>query len=207
MSATSALRDMWDEEVAPGEIELLRANEYALLGRLLARAPDAELLGVIGDLRGDDTPLGRAHSELARASRDADPAALEREYFSLFIGVGRGELLPYASFYLSGFLNDRPLAAVRQDMAALGLERVETLRDPEDHLAILFDVMAGLAARRFDETVVSQDIFFARHIEPWASKFFDDLAIAPSSDFYRHVAALGSAFIAVEAEAFAIEDT
>ena len=206
MSATSALRELWTGEVAPGEVELLRANEYALLGRLLANAPDAAFLRAIGDLRGDDTPLGRAHSALAEASRHADPKVLEREYFSLFIGVGRGELLPYASFYLSGFLNDRPLAAVRRDMAALGLERVDTLRDPEDHLAILFDVMAGLASRRFDETVMSQDVFFARHIEPWASKFFDDLAIAPSSDFYRHVAALGGAFIAVETEAFAIED-
>jgi TorA maturation chaperone TorD len=184
------------------EIDLLRAQEYGLLSVLLARAPSADLLKSLTALSGDETVFGQAHTALAAAARATDAPALEKEFFALFIGVGRGELLPYASFYLTGFLNERPLAAVRRDLAALGLEREEGLRDPEDHIAILFDVMAGLAAGRFEETGVSQHEFFSRHIEPWAGRFFEDLATAPSSRFYRAVAAVGSAFVEVETQAF-----
>jgi TorA maturation chaperone TorD len=184
------------------EIDLLRAQEYGLLSALLARAPTLNLLRDIAALRGDETPLGKAHTELAEAARSADAEALAKEFFALFVGVGRGELLPYASFYLTGFLNERPLAAVRRDLAALGLEREGGLHDPEDHIAILLDVMAGLAAGRFEETGVSQHEFFVRHVEPWAERFFEDLAIAPSSRFYRAVAAVGAAFVEVETQAF-----
>lgn len=184
------------------EIDLLRAREYALLASLLARAPTQQLLRGLALLQGDDTPLGLAHTALADTARDADPATLDREFFALFVGVGRGELLPYGSFYLTGFLNERPLAAVRRDMAALGLERSEGLCDPEDNIAILFDVMAGLAAGHFQDEAVSQHDFFKQHIEPWAGQFFEDLAVAPSSRFYRAVAAVGTAFMAVESRAF-----
>ncbi|WP_245409797.1 TorD/DmsD family molecular chaperone [Pararhizobium haloflavum] len=184
------------------DVDLLRAHEYGLLGELLARCPGPDLLHKLSGLRGDDTPLGRAHTALADAARSADPGAVEDEFFSLFVGVGRGELLPYASFYLTGFLNERPLAAVRQDLVVLGLEREAGLHDPEDHIAILCDVMAGLAAGRFEEEGVTQQAFFARHIEPWAGLFFKDLATAPSARFYRAVAAVGAAFVDVESVAF-----
>jgi TorA maturation chaperone TorD len=193
------------ESLAIDEVDLLRAHEYALLGALLSRAPDSEMLARIAQLQGDETPLGLAHSELARAAAAADAAAVGKEFFSLFIGVGRGELLPYGSFYLTGFLNERPLAAVRRDLKVMGLEREETLHDPEDHIAILFDVMSGLAAGRFDESEVSAADFYRWHIEPWVGRFLEDLETAPSSHFYKSVAALGAAFIAVESEAFALD--
>lgn len=187
------------------ELDALRAYGYALLARLLHRAPDRELLRILAGMKGDDTPLGRAHTELAEAAGRADPNRVEREHFALFVGVGRGELLPYASFYMTGFLNERPLADVRRDFAALGAERAEGLYDPEDHIAILFDVMAGLSRGQFVDAKLGELAFFTRHIEPWAMRFFEDLAIAPSSDFYKSVAALGSAFLTVESSAFALE--
>ncbi len=122
-----------------------RAQEYALLAMLLAQAPDAETLGRIAQLPGNATPLGRAHLALAQAADTANPETVEREFFNLFIGVGRGELLPYGSYYLTGFLNERPLARLRQDLRAQGIERAEGLQEPEDHAAILCEIMAGLA--------------------------------------------------------------
>ena len=132
------------------DIDVLRAQEYALLALLLSRAPTADLLGRLAELRGDASPLGLAHIALADAARTADPDSVSREYFDVFVGVGQGELLPYGSYYLTGFLHGRPLARLRQDLDALGIEADETLREPEDHIAILCEVMAALASGRFD---------------------------------------------------------
>jgi TorA maturation chaperone TorD len=188
--------------VAQGDVETLRALEYGLLARLLARSPDAETLALAGRLVGDESDLGRAHGALAEAARSAAPEAVSREYFDLFVGVGRGELLPYASYYLTGFLNERPLAAVRRDLRVLGLERAEGLHDSEDHVAILFDVMAAVAAGHAGTASLDDRVFFQRHLEPWAPRFFDDLAKAESARFYRAVAAVGAAFMAIESQAF-----
>src|SRR5438309_362802 len=96
------------------DIALARADEYRLLASLLGQAPSPELLGRIARIAGDGTKLGRAHAALAQAARDTDDAeTISREYFDLFVGVGRGEFLPYASYYLTGFLQERPLAAIR----------------------------------------------------------------------------------------------
>jgi TorA maturation chaperone TorD len=187
------------------EIDLVRAQHYGLLSLLLGRAPNAALLSQIAELPGDESPLGRAHGALAAAARAADPDAVSREYFDLFIGVGRGELLPYASYYLTGFLNERPLARVREDMAALGVERGEAVSEPEDHLAILLDTMAGLASGRLEAAPGSDARFFAGHVQPWAGKLFADLETARSARFYSHVGALGRLFLDIEAEAFAME--
>jgi TorA maturation chaperone TorD len=190
-----------------GDVDILRSHEYALFGTLLARAPTAETLRALTMLAVDDsTPLGEAHMALARAAEQADVDAVASEYFSVFTGVGRGELLPYASFYMTGFLNDRPLAAVRQDLAALGIERVDGLMDPEDHAAILCDVMSALAAGQFESGPVSEVDFFRRHLDPWIARFFEDLTKAPSANFYAAVGRLGLAFIAVERQAFDLED-
>lgn len=188
--------------LAPGDVETLRALEYGLLARLLARAPDAETLALAGRLVGDDSDLGRAHGALAEAARAAAPEVVAREYFDLFVGVGRGELLPYASYYLTGFLNERPLAAVRRDLRVLGLERAEGLYDSEDHVAILCDVMAAVAAGHAGTASLGDRVFFQRHLEPWAARFFDDLAKAESARFYRAVAGVGGAFMAIESQAF-----
>jgi len=190
---------------ARDEVEHLRSREYDLLATLLGRAPTRRFVDLIGQIEGDGSALGRAHQSLAAAARSADPNALSREFFDLFIGVGRGELLPYASYYLTGFLNERPLARVREDMAAIGIERAERVSDPEDHIAILFDTMASLASGRVDADPGQESRFFARHLEPWAGRFFADLEVAKSARFYRHVAALGRLYMDIESEAFAIE--
>src|SRR5262247_162905 len=136
------------------EVDAARAEEYALLSVLLARAPDAELLARLGTLRGDASPLGLAHAALAEAADRTTAERVEREYFDLFIGLGRGELLPYASYYLTGFLHERPLARLRADLGKLGIERVAGQAEPEDHAAILCEIMAGLASRRFPSRTV-----------------------------------------------------
>src|SRR5947199_7996278 len=142
--------DLYREQPAAkvDEIDLARAQEYALLSALLARAPDADLLARLARLGGDASPLGVAHVALAEAAANAGITKVEREYFNLFIGLGRGELLPYGSYYLTGFLNERPLARLRDDLADFGVERVEGNYEPEDHAATLCEIMAGLAAKR-----------------------------------------------------------
>ena len=127
------------------EIDQLRAAEYGLLSLLLGKAPDAQTLARVATLKGDGSDLGIAHIELAAAAAASDDRAAGKEFFDLFIGLGRGELLPYASYYLTGFLHERPLARVREDFNTLGIERAGTSREPEDHIAILLEVMSGLA--------------------------------------------------------------
>lgn len=187
------------------EIDLLRARQYDLLAALLGRPPGRDLLGALAGLEGGEGILGRHVAALRQAAAAASEAAVEREFFALFVGVGRGELLPYASYYLTGFLNERPLARVREDFVALGIERDEAMSEPEDHLAILLEVMAGLAAGRFEAEPEAQGRFFARHVAPWASRFFADLERAEAGQFYRAVGGLGRAFIEIEAEAFAMD--
>ena len=143
-----------DDAVDP--IDAGRALEYALLAALLSSAPSAALLEQIAQLNGDATPLGRAHATLAEAASVAVVTEVEREYVDLFVGLGRGELLPYASYYLTGFLNERPLSRLRDDLAALGIERVENNFEPEDHAATLCEVMAGFAAARFPISPATQ---------------------------------------------------
>jgi TorA maturation chaperone TorD len=183
-----------------------RADEYALLASLLLAAPDADFLSRLSRLQGDtETPLGLAHVALAKAAASAAPEAVRREYFQLFIGVGRGELLPYASYYLTGFLNERPLARLRADMKRLGLERADGHFDPEDHLGTLCEIMSGFAGARFVIAAGEEQDFFERHIAPWAGHFFADIEKAASARFYRAVGALGRIFIDIEAEGFAME--
>ena len=119
------------------ETELARSQEYALLSALLWHAPDEALLACLADLRGDASPLGLAHAAIAETASRASAAEVEREYFNLFIGLGRGELLPYGSYYLTGFLHERPLARVREDLVGLGIERTAGQQEPEDHTGYL----------------------------------------------------------------------
>ena len=184
------------------EIDVLRGSEYALLAVLMGAAPNADLLSRVAGLRGDATALGMAHLELADAARAAHEDAVSREYFNLFVGVGRGEFLPYGSWYQTGFLHERPLARVREDLDALGVERDGPSKEPEDHIAILCEVMAGMAQGRFEADLDAQARFFERHIEPWAARFFADLELCAAATFYKSVARVGRTFIELEAEAF-----
>src|SRR5499433_2613498 len=157
------------------EVDAARAQEYALLSVLLARAPDAGLLERLSTLRGDASPLGLAHVALAEAAQRTNVERLEREYFDLFIGIGRGEVLPYGSYYLTGFLHERPLARLRADLQRLGIARTAMQSEPEDHAAILCEIMAGLAASNFPAAPEQQREFFEKHLAPWMGQFFADL--------------------------------
>jgi TorA maturation chaperone TorD len=186
------------------EIDLARSQQYALLSALLARAPDAGLLSRLSRLGGDASPLGLAHVGLAEAASRIEQRAIEREYFNLFIGLGRGELLPYASYYLTGFLNERPLARLRDDLAAFGVERVEGNYEPEDHAATLCEIMAGLSGGLFPASDGSERRLFEKHMAPWIGRFFADLERADAADFYRQVGTVGRVFVEIETEAFAL---
>lgn len=186
------------------DVDLARAHEYTLLATLLARTPTEALLKSLSQLRGDANPLGLAHLSLANAASETTVERVEREYFNLFIGVGRGELLPYASYYLTGFLHERPLARLRDDLAALGIERSEGNAEPEDHAAMLCEIMAGIASRRFPAPVGADKQIFDKHLAPWIGRFFFDLEQAQEATFYRPVGTLGRLFIDIETEAFAL---
>lgn len=185
-------------------VDQARSEQYRFVSTMLVAAPDAARLAAIVGLSGDQTPLGKAYSALAAAARATDESAVAREFFELFVGVGRGELLPYASFYLTGFLNERPLAELRGDLARLGVARAAGRHEPEDHMALLFEVMADMAAGKIDTDAAGQAAFFARHIAPWAGQFFDDLAVAPSAHFYRPLAEIGRLLTDIESRAFSL---
>lgn len=183
-------------------IDAARALEYTLLATLLSSAPSAALLEQIAQLDGDETALGRAHAALADAASIAVAAEVEREYFDLFVGLGRGELLPYASYYLTGFLNERPLSRLRDDLAALSIDREENNLESEDHAATLCEIMAGLAAARFQASPEVQRSFFEKHVSRWIGRLFADMERAQSAKFYQSVGTLGRVFLEIETEAF-----
>ncbi|MBU8538560.1 TorD/DmsD family molecular chaperone [Falsiroseomonas tokyonensis] len=182
-------------------VDAERARLFALLGRLLGAAPDAGLLIRMRALRAETGELGAAYGDLAEAAGRCQAEAAEREFFNLFIGVGRGELLPYASYYLTGFLHERPLADLRGDLDRLGIARVEGVAEPEDHIAFLCEAYAGLLAGAFPVAAEAAMPFFTRHIRPWAARFFADLEKAQAADFYRAVGRLGRLAVEVEAAA------
>jgi TorA maturation chaperone TorD/DNA-binding transcriptional regulator YdaS (Cro superfamily) len=190
-----------EDSGALDEIDAARAAEFELIGALLWRAPTAQTLAAVRSLRGDASPLGMAHLALAEAATEATPESVRDEFFSLFIGVGRGELLPYASYYLTGFLHERPLALVREDMGRLGLARAERAGEPEDHIAVLMDIQARLIRREIAAEGVDEQGFFARHIRPWAERFFADLETAEAARFYRAVGRVGSLYLSIETQA------
>src|SRR5262245_62520691 len=197
--------DLFDAATsAVDEIDAARAQEYALLATLLARAPDAELLARLSRMRGDPSPLGVAHAALGEAAARADVEQVGREYFDLFVGLGRGELLPYASYYLTGFLYERPLARLRGDLASLGIQQQPGHSEPEDHAAILCEIMSGIAGGRLAVEPGADRTIFEKHMAPWIGRFFTDLERAEAADFYASVGTLGRTFMDIETEAFAL---
>ncbi|MCK1421693.1 molecular chaperone TorD family protein [Bradyrhizobium sp. 180] len=198
--------DLYSEKAVPAglidPVDAARAQEYALLATLLSAPPSKRLLEQLSALSGDATPLGRAHAALADVASSAVAAKVEREYFDLFVGLGRGELLPYASYYLTGFLNERPLSRLRGDLTTLGVERVANNSEPEDHAAIICEIMSGLAGGHFGASPEAQRAFFEKHVSPWLGRLFADMEGAGNARFYRAVGALGRTFIEIETEAF-----
>ena len=129
---------------------------------------------------------------------------VEPPHGELFIGVGRGELLPYGSYYLTGFLNERPLARLRDDLRMLGVARTENQTESEDHAAILCEIMAGLAGGSLSASPDAQKRLFEKHLAPWIGRFFADLEQVKNSNFYRRVGTVGRLFVEIETEAFAL---
>jgi TorA maturation chaperone TorD len=195
--------DLYDAKAGDiDDVDVARAGEYALLATLLARAPDAAFLSKLAALRSDASPLGLAHAALAEAAERTTAEKVEREYFNLFIGLGRGELMPYGSYYLTGFLLERPLARLREDLARIGIARAEGIAEPEDHAGILCEIMSGLVSRRLPAPPDSDRLIFEKHMAPWIGRLFSDLESAAAADFYRRLGTLGRVFIEIETEAF-----
>jgi len=182
------------------EEQRYRASAWALLAALLRAAPDQALLDHVGKLSpdGDDDSddLHVAMSSLASTAQGWDPARLEAEYNNLFIGVGRGETVPYGSFYLTGFLMEQPLSDLRDDLRALGFERSQDTHEPEDHAAAILEVFSVMINDGF--SLQQQQGFFETHMLSWLERFFADLGRAQSADFYRPVAQFGAAILKLE---------
>ena len=185
------------------ELDRARAREYALLATLLARGPDTQLIDRLALLEGDATPLGMAHAALADAAGRSSEASAAREYFDLFVGLAQGELLPYASQYLTGSLYGRPLLELRETFRLLGIERVNQ-SEPEDHIATLCETMAGLIGGAITGPSGCDRDFFAKHLATWARRFFVDLERANPVGFYAPVGSLGRAFMEIETKAYSL---
>jgi len=192
------------EDIGVPAEDRLRADLYNFLGLLLSAPPDQMLLDQCAGLSGDETDLGQAIAGLSRVAKVTKPKGVQSEFNALFIGLGRGELLPYGSYYLTGFLNEKPLAALRSDMAARGMTRALNVFEPEDNIASLMEMMGGMIVGRFGPpaTVGEQKQFFNRHIAPWAGHFFTDLQGAKNSVLYASVGNVGKTFMEIEREAF-----
>ena len=186
------------------EIDHARAQEYALLSVLLSRSPDTQMIGRLASLRGDASPLGSAHTALGEAAGRANEESAAREYFDLFAGLGKGPLLPYASHYLAGSLYGRPLGWLRETLQQLGIESTAGNSEPEDHAAIVCEVMAGLIGGDIAGPAGADREFFENHLAPWIRRFFVDLEKAKSADFYACVGLLGRTFVDIETEGFAL---
>ncbi len=189
-----------------------RADLYALLSRLLLAAPDAALLDALASsdpilAEGGDPALERAWGQLTVASGVMDATVVHDEFSALFVSVGTPPVDPYGSRYLAGYMNDTPLAHLREDLARLGLARIQGRGEFEDHLGALCETMRVLVAgapgiRR--QPLDVQRRFFEAHIGSWCMRALDDIANVEGANYYRLVARFAQAFLAIEAEAFAV---
>lgn len=187
-----------DMDVDP--LDGLRAGTWALLGQLMAGPPSPEMIERLAGLSaGGQAPdaIAAAWGQLAEAARRVHEDELIAEYQDVFVGVGGGQVTPYASWYLTGTLMDRPLVQLRSDLEALGIERNADCGEPEDHVAALCEIMA-LVVQDADIDPDWQRELHSRYVACWMARFFDDLGKASSADFYRAVAALGHAFVEME---------
>ena len=194
---TSAL----DEETARSEL-------YGLLALLYYAPPATELIAQLR-VAATDAPAAGAYLEapwraLVGVAREMTEQAMQSEYDTLFGGIGKPEVYLYGSHFLSGFLNEKPLARLRTELASLGLARDENMSETEDHVAYLCEVMRYLIAGE-DVTVANltrQREFFSAHLQPWVTMMCDDLQKHPKARFYAALAELTRAFMGVEAQGF-----
>ena len=207
-NTAETLNTSQDENVpVVSEENLLRANAYGLLSSALLAPPQTDLLDVLKGIEGDESAFGQALSSLSAFAKTISAEDIEDEFTRLFYGHGAGgELHPYASFYRTGFIYDKPLAALRVDLAALGLSKSDVTPEPEDHIAFLMNVMQDMivGAHGQPECVGVQKDFYEKHIAPWATKFFEDLETAENAQFFRPVGTIGKVLMDIETEAFSI---
>ncbi len=178
-----------------------RAAAYSVLAALLRNVPTQESLDQISEfskVEVDEDELLLSMSSLGLAAQSTNLESIDDEYHVLFVGLGRGELVPYGSWYLTGFLMEQPLSILRDDLTALGFERDESVVEPEDHVAALCEVMTMLILDNQTSSVETQSIFFEKHIAPWMERFFKDLSEAESAVFYRAVGRFGLAYLDFE---------
>jgi TorA maturation chaperone TorD len=192
--------------------EAARADFYALLSRLFQSPPDAAVLSALAaaapiDAEGDSR-LATAWQDLVRASSAMDSDAAFDEYDALYGGVGMAPVSLYAGFYAGAAAIDHPRVRIRADLAGLGLAPREASTEPEDHFATLFDAMRVLVAGgagRGPATVQEQRRFFESHLAPAFEGFLKATSSAPQANYYRRVAALAAAFLAIESESFELD--
>lgn len=189
------------------EEDLLRAQLYQMLSHLLGNPPTKQDLSNLAAMNGDSSPLGEAIASLSKIASRTDVTLVAQEYQDLFIGVGRGELLPFGSYYLTGFLHEKPLAALRSDMERLGIARREDVKIPEDHIAAVFEMMSGIINGKYGTAygLDEQRAFFKAHVGSWAKHFMSDLEGAKSSILYASLGTIGRVFLDIEEVAFTMD--
>lgn len=187
------------DPVGIGQEQQHRAAFYGLLSRLLRNTPDRDTLDEVAGLSSiepSEAELTLAMSMLGLAASTCSAESVSDEFHDLFIGLGRGELVPYGSWYQTGFLMEKPLGHLRDDLAALGYQRGDEVHEPEDHIAALCEVMMLMISDRTEVSVQSQ--FFTTHMADWVERFFKDISEAQAAVFYRAVGRFGLAFIELE---------
>jgi len=192
-----------------------RSGVYAILASLFNDIPSADLIEYLKNIDQPESgssadskdigAMGEAWQQLRQAALNCDPVALDDEFHALFVGVGRGEILPYSSWHLTGFLMDKPLSELRDDLRALGFEADADRKEPEDHIAAICETMSILITAE-DIEGFQQRRFFMRHLHPWAEKFFRQVQQTKAANFYRAVGLLGERFMQLENEYLNIQD-
>ena len=185
----------------------LRADMYSFLASLLRTEPTAELVNQLTNLESDDSPIGKSIKTLSKLASSMDLPTIRDEYVRIFVGVGRGEILPFASYYLTGFLKDKPLAKLRNDMKEIGIELAENVKEPEDHIASLFDMMSGLILGKFNKkfSISEQKDFFNKHLGPWVDLLMRDIESSKIAVFYSPIGTIGREFIEIERSSFSMD--
>jgi TorA maturation chaperone TorD len=187
----------------------LRADMYSFLANLLRAEPSVELVNQLTKLESDESPIGKSIKTLSKLASSLDLPTIRDEYVRIFIGVGRGEILPFASYYLTGFLKDKPLAKLRNDMKEIGIQLAENVKEPEDHIASLFDMMSGLILGKFSKkfSIGEQKEFFNKHLAPWVDLLMRDIESSRIAVFYSPIGTIGREFIEIERSSFSMDVT
>ena len=202
-SINTVKREVIDNE------DQLRADMYSFLANLLRAEPSAELVGQLTKLESDESPIGKSIKTLSKLASSLDLPTIRDEYVRIFIGVGRGEILPFASYYLTGFLKDKPLAKLRNDMKEIGIELAENVKEPEDHIASLFDMMSGLILGKFSKkfSIGEQKEFFNKHLASWVDLLMRDIESSRIAVFYSPIGTIGREFMEIERSSFSMDVT